>query len=440
MGIEFIGPAQQPFNSFLELAKFSLDTNCPNWRDSKNPESYIIPPLFYYKQADKNDRDFEVAKAELASLDLTKGSRSQAKPGEHNLVKDRGSDEAEHIVYKAIEKLILEKVQAPFLAIHNFDISKIRSSLKDLLQLEWKYLKASLIECFNEELIGFESSNNKKTLTDKFSRWLDKTLLEVDAGSNKFSDAISKFLDSLVRNYDFEKSYATKIKTAIQEIVNSHFREYDFVLIGPKIGIIVIEVKSSAFTQSRHFAQDNRFLPNDYSTGLHQLKSFDHVIGLLEECTGFEIATCNIRKVLFSPNLDRKRFYDWYIRLDSASQANVDKKLQNATDFWFRDDMEFSKSSHMPSIQSSLRKLTLQANKTAHGSERGFETFCPLIVGLSSVTALSSRIHIRAEKLSEAEALIKESHRVETHDPLGEVRPGNYSSAKAIKDNKPNAV
>lgn len=87
-------------------------------------------------------------------------------------------------------------------------------------------------------------------------------------------------------------------------------REYDFVLIGPKIGILVIEVKGSSCTQKKHFSEGNKSLPYDYNHGLEkQLKSADTLICLLQKCSRVETEKLiQVHKILCSPNLEKSRF------------------------------------------------------------------------------------------------------------------------------------
>src|SRR5687768_17431319 len=124
---EFMGPAQSKLDSFQDLANYSLNAYWPHWNDHTNPESYLIPPIFYYKCADKSDEDFEEAEEEQ------KKKRVQRPDYQDPLVKHRESDIAEHIVYAAILQLIQEKHLAPFIAVQNLNIKKIKQYLPWIL-------------------------------------------------------------------------------------------------------------------------------------------------------------------------------------------------------------------------------------------------------------------------------------------------------------------
>lgn len=262
----------------------------------------------------------------MTALDLDAGAKSKARPDEFCLVKDRGSDEAEHIMYKAIEQLIHERIRAPFVAIHNFNMNRARCFLQDL----FPRVKAAALDD------GFCCA----------------------------------------------------------------FREYDFLLIGPKVGLIVIEVKSSHFTQKKDFLKGHKVLPDDYFKGLQQLRSFESVVSLLQKCSDVDIGIGkNVQKVLFTPNLQRSRFYEWYNDLNTASERVVDKHLKTANVRWFAEDMGSPRT-----IYSRLRQL-LQSSSVLQNSESSYEIYCPMIVGIASFTIFPCHcIGLAADKLSEGAA------------------------------------
>lgn len=390
----FIGPAEQKFETFLELAKFSLTTNCPNWNNFDQPESYVIPPIFYYKNPELYDEIIEEAEAQGAVHD-----------SKHPLFKKvlfRRSEKAEHDVYKSIYDLSQEKLHAPFIAVHNLNIQNTKHLLPLLFPTnQWKELRGAVESAFHDQLLRLLPS-----LDDKQRQKMEQSF------SEQFSTALVKY------NMDFDliKDHIEligEIKDPLRKIFNSFFRENDFVIIGPKIGLMVIEVKHSYFSAKKDFA--NRYLPGDFTDGINQLQDFDKLLVLFKDITGTDAPKNSVRKILFLPNLKKERFDTWYNNLDIAAKQNCDDRLKKVDQIWFNEDMnnDFQKSP----LYGKLRDLINSSSQT--WSKHMFEAYCPLMIGLASVAFLKTNreFELRSIKLSETKALTDEGELVETHDP-----------------------
>lgn len=363
------------------------------------------------------------------------------KPEEFNLVKHRKSDEAEHIVFQAISQLILEGFQAPFIAIHGFNVDGKKHKLKEFFpSLQWTALRAALEECFSDQMARFcpcLDAHKRQELTAEFSRnlfaILGKGVLEVEplldelfgTGANIFQQTAHAEID------------ISKIRKALGKCFNNQFREYDFVLMGPKIGIIVIEVKHSPFTQTKHFKHGKSFLPDDIVHGIEQLSSFGTVFDLLKEPLGTDIPIGLIRKVLFVPNLEKQRFCTWYDSLNEHSKPFVDRQTDLVDAFWFAEDMNntvLDRRRYKSPLYSSLRGLLHDRSLRFDA----YKVYCPLIAGLASATIFktSCSVEIPQHKLSEAHALLDVRRRIETQDPSDRRLHASSEGAPVSKQRK----
>lgn len=217
ISLKFIGPARQQFHSLKEQADYFLKTYWQDWKNYDLPQSYIIPPIFEYKNSEVSDQAIE-------------NLRAAGTKDTHRVFTDRRGDAGEHSVYNAIEKLIQDSVNGPFIAVRGLDLSK--NDVKDLLRL--------------------------------------------------------------ISQDEIEKL--------------SCFREFDFVLIGPQIGFVRIEVKGSLFRREEYFRNGNPHFRGEFEKGLRQLASTDDFLHLLQKCSGLQFLTECIRKVLFTPYLEKARF------------------------------------------------------------------------------------------------------------------------------------
>lgn len=197
------------------------------------------------------------------------------------------------------------------------------------------------------------------------------------------------------------------------------FREHDFLLIGPKIGLIVIEVKSSFFSHRKSFIKEHPHLPDEYVNGLQQLKSVDALIGLLQECMNdTKLETATTRKVLFTPNLERHRFMDWLLDLDKASRARMEMNLADTIQ-WFREDLiNDGKDFRKPPLYSTLKRLLASKSSPNMEDSVTYEMYAPILVGLSSaVVSKNFKIELDRSKILESEMIMKESSRIESQEP-----------------------
>lgn len=215
---------------------------------------------------------------------------------------------------------------APFIAIQSLNMDKARYSLKDMFpSVQWIGLQRALQQFLRDHITRLFPTERK--LLEEIDQNLSSLLDQSNVNSTKFADSISTLIQKSIRDSDS----LAKLKPPLEKFFNSHFREYDHVILGKTIGLTVIEVKHSPFTQKKHFKDGNKFLPDDFLHGLEQLRSFDAVIDLLNECAGNDIKITDVREILFMPNLEKIRFDRWYASLDPTAQSEVDKRLKMAT-------------------------------------------------------------------------------------------------------------
>lgn len=258
----------------------------------------------------------------------------------------------------------------------------------------------------------------KQRGADQSEHWVHEAIYQL--AQEKFQ---APFIAVHGMNLDSLKPYWDKLfpeELNLQEF-NSCLREYDYVLIGPKIGIINIEVKGSHFTQKKYFAEKYKFLPRNYVEGLNQLETINILVQFLAAYTYTPFNTIEIRKIIFTPNLSRERYDKWFKSLDEAVAGHV-KKMTDGIIQWFTEDMENTdRDRSKPKLYSTLQKLLSDAaiSKTC----LIYETYGPIITGFSSMLILKDKqvttITRQEIHLSELATTLEEGLRVESQDPLG---------------------
>lgn len=406
VSLTFMGPAQQRFDSFTEQARYFLDTYWPHWNDYENPQSYIMPPIFYYVNPDVSDKSIETATRENPS--------KNSKHPMFRQVIDRGTDAAENLVHDAIYQLLQEKSLAPFVAVRNLNIDRIGNDLFNLFPT-------------------LQLTDLKERLTNRFRKNLDISQQEA------LSESFETFLVAAFKSTNFEhfkknlQSYFAEekeLQKSLEDTFKSYcFREYDYVLIGPKFGFVAIEVKHSHYTQYKHFSSNARFLPKDYHHGLAQVRSADALLNLLSECTGLEQTSIPIQKVLFTPNLEKTRLFGWIETLDADAAAKARDDIGDDVVLWFKEDVG--------NCRDLLRKLF---TNSAPISTELFEAYAILIAGLSSLAFSrangSGTIVLEKLSFSEKEAITKESWRIESQDPAETLKMQHSQCTKISKRRK----
>lgn len=152
-----------------------------HWRDYEQPESYVVPPIFYYTNAEISDNNL------------------QRKEGPEDApLKHRRSDDAEHMVHQALTTLAHERFQAPFIAVHNLNIADIHRILPQVFpDLQWKHLKMTL-----KRLLAQLLSDSEKPVRPD--------LLQV------FSDVLSKTIDNM-RFESFKTEFRKNLEVCADE-------------------------------------------------------------------------------------------------------------------------------------------------------------------------------------------------------------------------------
>lgn len=124
--------------------------------------------------------------------------------------------------------------------------------------------------------------------------------------------------------------------------------EFDFFIIGRKIGIIAIEVKGMNFSKRETF-------PEHYMKGIGQVNAADALTYFLHEATGVQMPhSVRVSKMLVCPCLEKERFEDLKSTLTEEERARAEKiELQ-----FFKEDMENSMDEpEKPLFYSTLRKV-----------------------------------------------------------------------------------
>lgn len=311
--ITFNSPGgKKSFSSLKEQAKFFLDAYWPSWTTS---ESHILPPVFNFKHPHISDEVIERAIANAASSSSNACESSticKNKAPTDAIITDRQGDKAEYIVFKALYQLIQDKIQAPFMVIHDLDLKTLHGQIG------------------LENLLG-----------------------------------ISRCL------CQYQKC----------------FRQYDFLLIGPKIGLVVIEVKSGKFDRAGDFIEGSELFPEKYQHGLDQLKSINDLLCMLKICTKVDTEknkNC-VRRILFTPNLNFKAiYYKWVQKIPFEKIEEYGKNVDKIK-LWFDKDKSNSddEAGKLP-LYSTLKKLLLE--KDHEITDELYKAYATIMAGLASIT------------------------------------------------------
>lgn len=349
--IRYIAPAGEHFVSLQQQAVSFMDFYCENWRSDQTPESYMIPPIFNYTNPDVGDGAFN------------QGVKDKNCPDD--IFKPRNEEEPNCVVFRAIEQLIQDKIQVPFIAVHKLDL---RLSLKD------------------GKLGGL--------LTEIFPNvpWA----------------AVQK-----------------KFKSA-----TSGNAEFDYVLVGPKIGFVVIEVKGATFAREGNTSKNeperahkhHMQKPERYWDGFAQLNAIEALILMLEECT--EVSNnIPITKILCAPNLE-KEIYQSYEDTLKAEPGNQ-KKLQlfntaaGVTKLFKEDKANSPADVSKPALYNALRDVLEKRAPALPTHQKLYEAYAPIIAAIKSVTIreLGARIvDLDKYHMSELDAILKEARRISSHN------------------------
>lgn len=312
--IKFVGPAQKEFDSLQDLATDFLDNDWPNWNNYQNPQSYIIPLLFNYKNPDFSDEAFEKYRKTLVS-------KSSKNPDP--LITARISDEAEFLIYNCIENLIQNGIKSPFVAVHNLDL-----------------------------------------------------------GLNFVKGQLHGLLTKIYPNLQWEKFLEIMKTTFSKDTPNV---EFDFVLIGPTLGIIVIEVKSSEFTNCKHFVSRSKTLPEGYQHGLSQLRASDALLYFLQEATGISMPKdyC-VRKILFTPNLEKARYHEWIRSLTEEDRNCVNEKVGDVIQVFKEDPQDLLEFFNFET-DSMREEIALKRKRKL------YEAYAPILAAIGLVTVQDTK-------------------------------------------------
>lgn len=209
------------------------------WKDWRRFKSYMIPPIFSYKHSIVSDEDFQAHLRVGSSIEI----------------KHQSSDKVKHIVYDAIFQLIQDSFQAPFIVVHSLNMKMIMQFVIEvfpqLKQCIWHYWE----NCLNELLQVPEFQ--------KVRFWKDYEC-DIDqifqtAPNSKILEILfryfSKKMEENVRSSD--EDYFRLVRQILRRMktyMDNLFQDYDFFLIGPKIGVVVIDIKCSQFSNMKDFS------------------------------------------------------------------------------------------------------------------------------------------------------------------------------------------
>lgn len=100
--VKFAGPAQTEFSTLHKQACYFLNEYWPKWNNYEKPESYMLPPVFYFINPKISDETVDTLED---SLNPVRAHRT--------------ADNAEYIMYNAINQLIedQQEYQGPFIAV-----------------------------------------------------------------------------------------------------------------------------------------------------------------------------------------------------------------------------------------------------------------------------------------------------------------------------------
>lgn len=262
------------------------------------------------------------------------------------------------------------------------------------------------MECFKNETANFFPGQPDllKSLEANFQERMRH--IPQDFCWEKLFEFLQKYLKGLLERLVHEccleqLTNALEITLCLKEYC---FREYDFLLIGPKIGIVIIEVKNSSFTKANNFSTKSKYLPDEYKKGLEQLESANALVRLLHECSEVEMQEpIRVRRILFTPNLEKSRYSDWIANLDDFQMERVQEKV-GAVIQWFKEDLangflddescqlgkkETLESKHdewyllkKPPLYTAIRKIFEKSDSIPASV---YETYGPIVAALASV-------------------------------------------------------
>lgn len=286
------------FDFFQEQASYFLDTSFPYWRNYDYPQNYLIPPIYEHRNQNLEDN---------ADLDLRKEQAGIKSKNENQLIVDHepNDDEPQYVVYKAIQQLILDGFQAPFIAIHDLEVVNHR-------------------------------------------RYWDQRRFPVNLAENL--------------------KYALKIC----------FSEYDFFLLGPKIGMVSINIEGSPHN---HYNE----------TAFEQAESVDTLLPLLEECTGVKAPHGrSIKKFVFAPK---------QVALNGEA-AEISQISQ-----WSEKDLLNSmEDADKPPLYTTIRQALIKNEPISNGL---FEAYGSVLCAFASSAVFKNKLSIvdaTALQTSEIEA------------------------------------
>lgn len=448
-----LGPAaNNNFNSLKEQSIYFLDTYWPNWRNYASPISYIIPLVYSYIHPEITKEGIDKATGDKKLLDDNKVKLTKDNSEAFNVIRDWTADESEHIVYNAIYRIIQEDIQlvhnggqprfAPFIAVRSLDLAKHKHHMKKLFPgLQFNHLRQTLEKNFCGQLADIFSKSEedlRKCLEGIFLDQLSQLISDFKKGDNWRKSLNDLFLDRLGSQKMPEKLKQLLDKS--KRTFDQYFREHDFILIGPKIGIIVIEVKSQPFTNKKDFVDGKPFLPDDYSKGIDQAESIEVTFGFLQECVGVEIPEkSHVRKILSTPNLKKARYDDWMKSLADNGEG-IKGKIGDRVQQWFNEHMENNSTPlGEPALYTALKE---ELGKGQPISTDIFEAYASIIAALNSITLLKSTdtscdIQWDQFNFSTNDLMLYLTAQIEGHSPAKKPRldySEKYSSLK--KDSK----
>lgn len=194
-------------------------------------------------------------------------------------------------------------------------------------------------------------------------------------------------------------------------------KRFDFLLIGPKIGFVAIQVLSIRHEEDGgRFGSKSTSLPGDYLRSLAQLES---VAAFLESMTQYtKVEQPNegsIRKILFTPYLGRTRFEAWMTSLDSENALRLSDSI-GKTKLWFKNDLANADSEKDKAPLYSALRQALESEKPL--SRDAYEACGPIMASLASVAVLKNTPkEMELERSAPGDmddALLNREHRRET--------------------------
>lgn len=344
--VTLFGPALEQFPSLSSLAIHYLDTYWKHWRNYEEPKGYLIPPVFRYKNPEVSDEAFE---------EFKRYRQGQSKV--HAVIANRRADEAEHIVYKALDCLASNGVHSPFLALWRLDL--------------------------------FLNLHKDGLLQGRLTKLFPK--------------------------FDWQQFH---------RLLKAPNAELDFLVISPKIGVVIIEVKASSYEgDEKNFANGKSRIPTGYRKGLAQLEAAGAFSYFLEQCSGIHAGNNGlpITKILFTPNLERQRYSRWLKSLPEAEQVRLNSKTNRVIQ-WFKEDLtNIKEEGDKPLLYSTLRTVLETSGSMTPES---YEACAPIAVATAALVVLpqfaetATGESIQLTPFMETHSIMKESREIIYQNPL----------------------